>query len=108
MIAVYPNISFYSYCKLLLYCRYLGLISSSQTDLPSEPHNEEDVDCSNFKFLAPRQKELCSKEVQLHKVIGDGAKRGIAECQNQFSNRRWNCSTFNTTDVFGKVLQLSK
>lgn len=42
------------------------------------------------------------------KVISDGAKRGIAECQRQFSNRRWNCTTFNTTNVFGKVLQLSK
>nr|UJP31530.1 putative Wnt family member 4 [Geukensia demissa] len=85
---------------------YLGLLSSSQTDIPSPSSEKEDVDCSNFKFLAPRQKELCSREAKLLKVIGEGASRGITECQNQFANRRWNCTTFNTTNVFGKVLQL--
>lgn len=85
---------------------YLGLISSSQTDLPVQQLEKEHIDCSNFEFLVPRQRELCSREAKLLTVISEGASRGIAECQNQFSNRRWNCTTFNTTNVFGKVLQL--
>ena len=32
----------------------------------------------------------------------------ISECLIQFKDRRWNCTTFDTTDVFGKILDLGK
>ena len=41
-------------------------------------------------------------------VISRGASMGIEECQFQFQNRRWNCSTFNNTDVFGNLVKTSK
>lgn len=40
--------------------------------------------------------------------IGDGAKTGIKECQYQFRNRRWNCSTVDNSSVFGRVMQIGE
>ena len=34
-----------------------------------------------------------------------GANLAIQECQNQFSNRRWNCTTVLSGPVFGRVLE---
>lgn len=37
--------------------------------------------------------------------VGDGAFHGIQECQYQFRNERWNCSTMvKGQPVFGKVI----
>lgn len=40
--------------------------------------------------------------------IGEGAKTGIRECQHQFRQRRWNCSTVDDASVFGRVMQIGK
>lgn len=40
--------------------------------------------------------------------IGDGAKTGIKECQYQFRQRRWNCSTVDNSSVFGRVMQIGE
>lgn len=64
--------------------------------------------CANLQFLAPKQQKLCDQEEKLIDVIHEGANVGIEECQFQFKDRRWNCSTFNTTNVFGQVLSTSK
>lgn len=43
------------------------------------------------------------------KVISKGAKLGIEECQYQFKNERWNCSTYHDhPKVFGGVIESSK
>ena len=52
----------------------------------------------------------CITLVQLytdHMVhVGRGARSGIGECQYQFRNRRWNCTTVDDTTVFGPVLSI--
>lgn len=87
---------------------YLGLSGSYQGILP--PEDEEDGKarrCSSLNFLMPRQRDLCNTETKLLEVITKGAAMGIEECQHQFRSRRWNCTTFNTTNVFGEVLNIN-
>ncbi|PVD19491.1 hypothetical protein C0Q70_19980 [Pomacea canaliculata] len=62
--------------------------------------------CSDLPYLKPRQRELCALDKSLIHVLSEGASMGIEECQHQFMNRRWNCSTFNTTSVFGNILKI--
>ena len=40
-----------------------------------------------------RQAEICRKEPQVLHEIVKGAQLGTKECQQQFKNRRWNCTT---------------
>ncbi len=88
--------------------RYLGLASSAyQTTLTSPKINFKSK-CSKIAVFAPRQREICTKSKNVLDIISKGASMGIEECKNQFIDRRWNCTTFNTTSVFGKVLQKSK
>ena len=37
-------------------------------------------------------------------VVIQGASKGIEECQHQFQDRHWNCSTVRDGSVFGPVL----
>ncbi|XP_013405759.1 protein Wnt-5a-like, partial [Lingula anatina] len=60
----------------------------------------------NIRYFTPEQKKLCIKDDDILQVIARGARKGIQECQYQFRTRRWNCPTKNSTDVFGKVLQI--
>lgn len=82
-----------------------GSLSRDTRQISSVNGNEK---CDNLPYLEPRQRELCAKEKRLIDVISAGASMGIDECKYQFSGRRWNCTTFNRTDVFGNVIKLSK
>lgn len=54
------------------------------------------------------QRKLCQLYQDHMVFIGDGAKTGIKECQYQFRQRRWNCSTVDNTSVFGRVMQIGE
>lgn len=78
-------------------------------------NNDYKDQCRRMHYLVARQKELCTLSKNMlavvskgtvilysHNVIGrrvhfhfcfPGAQMGLKECQNQFSGRRWNCST---------------
>ena len=50
----------------------------------------------------------CQSSKSVLDVVRDGASMALDECQYQFRDRRWNCTTFNDTNAFGRVLETSK
>ncbi|KAG9468346.1 hypothetical protein GDO78_022913 [Eleutherodactylus coqui] len=62
--------------------------------------------CSQLTGLSPGQRKLCHLYQDHMVYIGEGAKTGIKECQHQFKQRRWNCSTVDNASVFGRVMQI--
>ncbi|XP_011822532.1 PREDICTED: protein Wnt-5b isoform X1 [Mandrillus leucophaeus] len=62
--------------------------------------------CSQLPGLSPGQRKLCQLYQEHMAYIGEGAKTGIKECQHQFRQRRWNCSTVDNVSVFGRVMQI--
>lgn len=76
------------------------LWSSSQTD--QEPF------CSSLTFLTIEQRYLCQTNPKIFAIISRSLRQAIEECQYQFRNQRWNCSIFNQSDVFGKLILRSK
>ncbi|GFO13636.1 protein wnt [Plakobranchus ocellatus] len=90
----------------LPFFRYLGVASSYQILVDEIPQQPDRRGCAKLPYLKPRQKDICSNDEKLLDVIREGASMGIHECQHQFQDRRWNCSTFtNDTSVFGPVLK---
>lgn len=62
--------------------------------------------CTGLKGLSQGQGKLCQLSVDHMPSVARGAKFGIVECQHQFRDRRWNCSTVNDESVFGPVLRI--
>lgn len=62
--------------------------------------------CSRIKGLSEGQEKLCSLYTDHMIHVGRGARNGIGECQWQFRNHRWNCTTVQDTTVFGPVLSI--
>ncbi|XP_071808311.1 protein Wnt-2b-A-like [Asterias amurensis] len=61
--------------------------------------------CDNIPGLVGKQRELCRNYPDVMVSIGRGAREGVKECQYQFRDGRWNCSTMDRdTSVFGKVM----
>lgn len=64
--------------------------------------------CCSYAVCRVRGSCASSTRIDHMMYIGDGAKTGIKECQYQFRQRRWNCSTVDNTSVFGRVMQIGK
>lgn len=62
--------------------------------------------CNNIAGLVNFQRQLCRENPDVMVSIGKGAKLGVEECQQQFKDQRWNCSTVaRDVSVFGKVMR---
>ncbi|XP_064643247.1 protein Wnt-4-like isoform X2 [Lineus longissimus] len=61
--------------------------------------------CNRLKGLVKRQKQICRRNLEVMESLRRGANLAIDECQNQFRNRRWNCSIVNQANLFGNVLK---
>ncbi|XP_396945.4 protein Wnt-6 isoform X2 [Apis mellifera] len=49
--------------------------------------------CKKTRRLRGKMADICRKEPSLLKEIARGVQVGTKECQYQFRNRRWNCTT---------------
>lgn len=79
------------------YLRYLAKLSSVGTISDEET-------CEKLRGLIQRQVQICKRNVEVMDAVRRGAQLAIDECQFQFRNRRWNCSTLDSMPVFGKVV----
>lgn len=96
----------------------LDPISSSSGSLNSIPiqtsqekqlqETLQNMPCSKFKGLSKGQAQLCQLYKDHIPHIGRGAREGIEECQWQFKDRRWNCTTVDDSTVFGPILVSGK
>ena len=64
--------------------------------------------CQKIKGLSNGQKKLCMLYTDHMMHVGRGASTGIGECQYQFKDNRWNCSTVDDSTVFGPILAIRK
>lgn len=64
--------------------------------------------CDHLVGLVGKQKRICKRHTEVMRSVTLGANVAIEECQFQFQNRRWNCSTVDAKKVFGNVLKLGK
>ncbi|KAL8198522.1 UNVERIFIED_CONTAM: hypothetical protein K2H54_014714 [Gekko kuhli] len=77
--------------------RYLAKLSSVGSI-------SEEETCEKLKGLIQRQVQMCKRNLEVMDSVRRGAQLAIEECQFQFRNRRWNCSTLDSLPVFGKVV----
>ena len=61
--------------------------------------------CVHLDGLSAGQRRLCQLYPDHMASVARGARAGVAECQHQLDDRRWNCSTHdNDSSLFGPVL----
>ncbi|CAL4092335.1 unnamed protein product, partial [Meganyctiphanes norvegica] len=61
------------------------------------------VHCENIPGLVRRQRVLCERYPDAMLAVTEGARLSVRECQRQFRNSRWNCSTIpRDASVFGR------
>ena len=108
---------------MLICLRYLGFVGVTPQlqqhqpqPAPESTEPQEDPQlaaaralCSSLPGLAAQQIEVCIQHPSAIRSVSNGARRGIQECQYQFRNERWNCTTRNDEQsVFGYILERGK
>ncbi|EFX82994.1 putative secreted signaling factor WNT16 [Daphnia pulex] len=61
--------------------------------------------CAALPGLVSRQIQVCQAHPNTIQSVSDGARKGIEQCQHQFRNERWNCTTKDDQNVFGATLE---
>ncbi|XP_064088505.1 protein Wnt-16-like isoform X2 [Macrobrachium nipponense] len=91
---------------------YLGVVGVT----PLLPQGDQEVQnvstssavsiCQHLPGLVQQQVAVCQSNPDTIKSVSAGARRGINECQNQFKNERWNCTTGGDVDMpFGYTIK---
>jgi len=58
--------------------------------------------CRMVRGLTVKQRAICAESPSLIPVMLKGINDAVHECQRLMQKRRWNCSTFDNSVVFGK------
>ncbi|XP_069178063.1 protein Wnt-16 isoform X2 [Procambarus clarkii] len=91
---------------------YLGVVGVT----PLLPQGDQEVHnfstssaisiCQHLPGLVQQQVAVCQSHPDTIRSVSDGARLGINECQYQFRNERWNCTTGGDLDVpFGYTIK---
>lgn len=64
--------------------------------------------CSQIPGLSSGQEKLCQLYQDHMSTVIRGGRAAISECQWQFKNRRWNCSTTEGSTMFGPKIELGE
>ena len=87
----------------------LHYISRFVSQLSSSITSSSRIHCENIPGLVRRQRILCERHPDLMTAVAEGALISVRECQRQFRNARWNCSTIpRDVSVFGRHVLRSK
>lgn len=84
-----------------------------------EPNNIAPLNSKTVMYMDPaihstlrrKQRRLVREHPGVLAALVRGANMAISECQHQFRNRRWNCSTKNFQrgkNLFGKIVDRGK
>ncbi|XP_054164169.1 protein Wnt-16-like [Oppia nitens] len=85
------------------YSSYTSSLDSLSHSNTVEQH--ESSSCAKMPGLVSKQLQVCEGHPNAMYAVSEGAKRAIQECQKQFKNERWNCTTEGDKSVFGHTLQ---
>ena len=47
---------------------------------------------------------FCESRVKTIETIATGVRKGIVQCQEQFAEAKWNCTTFVGDNLFGAFI----
>uniref|UniRef100_A0A1I8Q1U4 Protein Wnt n=1 Tax=Stomoxys calcitrans TaxID=35570 RepID=A0A1I8Q1U4_STOCA len=72
----------------------------------TEPLDLNPDNCYLVDGMSYGQKKQCVLHTSVMPAISRGARAAIQECQFQFKNRRWNCTTTEDNTVFGPMTGL--
>jgi len=73
-------------------------MAQDQLRIKDEELIQPSVVCANKQGLTAKQLSLCYQDVHAVASALQGMKRAIHECQLQFKNERWNCSSMGDRD----------
>uniref|UniRef100_A0A914WAU9 Protein Wnt n=1 Tax=Plectus sambesii TaxID=2011161 RepID=A0A914WAU9_9BILA len=59
--------------------------------------------CSQLTGLSPGQHRICDLFIDHMPAVGQGAQEAISECEHQFKQQRWNCSTPSGSGYVGPI-----
>ncbi|XP_028393131.1 protein Wnt-1-like isoform X2 [Dendronephthya gigantea] len=79
----------------------VSFVASSTEDRPQGPVNIISSALSEAQQRIIRNQ----RSPNLVETIASAAQMAINECQRQFKDRKWNCSSTNPYNVFGQILQ---
>lgn len=98
-------------CNPLSVHRKIAKAGEPNNLLPMSPGMLSTIDPTVYANLRRKQRRLARENPGVLVAVSKGANQAILECQFQFRNRRWNCSTKNFLrgkNLFGKIVDRGK